>query len=253
MNTEPRLVFFGSPICPYCQRVELTLLDAALPHRICAVDFTQPNAAERDQTPFGRFPVLRVGEDTLFESGPILEWINERGDGSYLPSSIGDRARVRGLCAAIDVLHATLRSFFTAPTLAALQRAHRQCVRDLSVLDELGGPWSAGAATFADSQPYLSAFYLTPLALLCELLDTPEFPLLDAVPRLKSTTAELLSQRQSLRQLGPRRPAIANFFLGIQSALSPYVSGRLRELAGAPLNANVMTPEYQRYFDSKLS
>ncbi len=246
------ITFMGSPVCPYCQRIELALLDAALPHTVERVELGRLSSEQRQRFPTGRVPILEVAGETLFESGAIVEWISERRNDAYLPADSNMRARVRGLCLAIDALHDTLRRFFTATTEAVASRAHEQLVRQLSALERLGGPWAKPAPSGGDRRGlYLSAFYLAPLALLCRVLQSDGYPLLAAAPGLARTVAELEDEHASLQLLRTRERALCEFLLGVQSVVVADLSPSLTRRTDIDQTAAV-SGEIAGYFAAKV-
>ena len=68
-------------------RIYWLLEELGLPYEIETVQFVPPTTPFSQQTPTGKFPVLKDGEVTIFESGAILEYILERyGKGRLTPA-----------------------------------------------------------------------------------------------------------------------------------------------------------------------
>ena len=68
-------------------RILWLLEELAIPYQIEAVTFTTPVKPFSQQTPFGKLPVIEDGDQTMFESGAILEYLIERyGKGRLGPA-----------------------------------------------------------------------------------------------------------------------------------------------------------------------
>lgn len=68
-------------LCPYVQRVVITLLHRETPFRMTFVDLDEPPAWFVDISPFGKVPLLKVGSTVLFESAVINEFIDDISPG----------------------------------------------------------------------------------------------------------------------------------------------------------------------------
>jgi glutathione S-transferase len=69
-------------LCPYVQRVVITLLHRATPFRMTFIDLDDPPQWFVDISPFGKVPLLRVGPTVLFESAVINEYVDDVSEGS---------------------------------------------------------------------------------------------------------------------------------------------------------------------------
>jgi len=67
-------------LCPFVQRSVITLLEKGMDYEISYLtldELKNPPAWFREISPFGKVPVLRVGDVTVFESAVIMEYIDE--------------------------------------------------------------------------------------------------------------------------------------------------------------------------------
>ncbi|MBD3669666.1 MAG: glutathione S-transferase family protein [Gammaproteobacteria bacterium] len=82
-NTHPELISFK--LCPFVQRSVITLLEKGVEYRITYIDLENPPQWFLDISPLGKVPALRVGEEVLFESAVINEYLDEINPPSLHP------------------------------------------------------------------------------------------------------------------------------------------------------------------------
>lgn len=80
MADQP-IQLISSELCPYVQRAAITLLEKGVPFERIHIDLTAKPSWFKRLSPLGKVPLLRVGDEVLFESMPIVEYIEE----SYPP------------------------------------------------------------------------------------------------------------------------------------------------------------------------
>lgn len=87
---------YSAQVCPYAARTRLVLLEKGI-----AFDFTEINLKAKpnwfaDVSPYGKVPVLKRGDDLVWESSIINEYLDETyPDRPLMPSDPGGRARAR--------------------------------------------------------------------------------------------------------------------------------------------------------------
>jgi glutathione S-transferase len=72
---RPELVSFD--LCPFVQRSVIVLREKGIDFDITYIDLADPPGWFRDISPLGKVPLLRVGEEVLFESAVIMEYLDE--------------------------------------------------------------------------------------------------------------------------------------------------------------------------------
>ncbi|MCP4075375.1 MAG: glutathione S-transferase family protein [Gammaproteobacteria bacterium] len=72
---KPELISFK--LCPFVQKALLTLLYKGISYNIEYIDLDNPPAWFGDLSPLGKVPVLKVGNQVLFESSVIIEYLDE--------------------------------------------------------------------------------------------------------------------------------------------------------------------------------
>lgn len=81
---KPHLVSFK--LCPFVQRSVIVLLEKGAPYDITYIDLKAPPDWFKAISPFGKVPLLRVGDTVLFESAVIMEYLDEVNPPSLHPA-----------------------------------------------------------------------------------------------------------------------------------------------------------------------
>lgn len=87
---KPILVSFD--LCPFVQRSVITLLEKKVDFDINYIDLANPPQWFLEISPFGKVPVLRVGDETIFESAVINEYLDDVNPPSMHPGDPLHRA-----------------------------------------------------------------------------------------------------------------------------------------------------------------
>jgi glutathione S-transferase len=161
--TYPHLRLVSHKLCPFVQRARIVLAERDIPHEIRFVDMGAKPDWLLEISPAGEVPVLCVAGKPLFESGPIIEYLNDISGGSLHPDDPYERARNRAWIEFASAAQKTVGALRSAKDedafemhVAALRR------RFVSVEKELGeGPFFNGEqfalvdAAFAPTFRYL--------------------------------------------------------------------------------------------------
>lgn len=73
----PKLELISFKLCPFVQRAVITLLEKNVDFDITYIDLSNPPAWFAEVSPLGKVPVLKVGDEVLFESSVIQEYVDE--------------------------------------------------------------------------------------------------------------------------------------------------------------------------------
>jgi len=186
---ETELGFIANPICPFCQRVQILLNDAKLPHTRVDLDFTDKPDWLTGISPFGKVPVLIHGSVGIFSSGAIIEHLNHLAGGGYSPTDFKQAALMRSWCQSADLIHDEVRKYFTALEPAPFEAAHAQVVSMLETLARECPP------EFLQARPLsLLTVCLAPLFVLLSALEVHPRPFLaeqSSLGRLRANLFEL--------------------------------------------------------------
>lgn len=142
---KPELISFK--LCPFVQRSVIMLLEKGVEYDITYIDLKQPPDWFKAISPFGKVPVLRIGEHVLFESAAINEYLDETHPPSMHPADPLRRAHNRAWIEFGSSLNFGLHDIMTAKDQAALDERCGKLRTDLAQVEaQLGqGPFFNGA------------------------------------------------------------------------------------------------------------
>lgn len=164
-NPGCQLWFIGNLICPYSQRIQILLNDAGFPYKHTEVDFIITPDWVAELSPLQKIPVLVTDDCVLFESGAIIEYINDLTDQCYLPGNNKQRAFLRSWSLLADAIHGEVRAYFTAPTRKDLEIRYDNVQGLLDLLAH-----ECGLRVFLEDKITLLGLYYGPLFVLLEAL-----------------------------------------------------------------------------------
>jgi glutathione S-transferase len=94
MSAPLTLVSFD--LCPYVQRAAIVLAEKGVPFQRIDVDLSNKPEWFKAISPLGKVPLLKVGDEVLFESAAIVEYLDETLDPPLHPADPLAKARHRG-------------------------------------------------------------------------------------------------------------------------------------------------------------
>ena len=87
---------FSANGCPYAQRSRLTLLEKGVPFEVTEIDLQNKPDWFLEVSPYGKVPVLKHGEDRVWESAVVNEYLDEVfPEPALMPQEPGKRAIAR--------------------------------------------------------------------------------------------------------------------------------------------------------------
>lgn len=90
------LTLYSANVCPFAQRTRLMLLEKGIDFELVEIDLEKKPDWFQDISPYGKVPVLKHGEDLVWESAIINEYLEELfPDPPLLPEKPGLRAWAR--------------------------------------------------------------------------------------------------------------------------------------------------------------
>jgi glutathione S-transferase len=151
MNTH--LVLVSHHLCPYVQRAAIVLAEKGVAFERRDIDLSAKPDWFLAVSPLGKTPVLLVGEQALFESAVICEYLDDTLLPRLHPSNALQRARHRSWMEFGSALLNLIGGFYNAPDAASLQAKAGEIHARLCQLDEvLGeGPYFDGAFGMVDA------------------------------------------------------------------------------------------------------
>ena len=80
-----KIVLVSHHLCPYVQRAAIALAEKAVLFERAYIDLADKPAWFTNLSPLGKVPLLRVGEEVIFESSVIVEYLEETQPGPLHP------------------------------------------------------------------------------------------------------------------------------------------------------------------------
>ncbi|UBF30703.1 glutathione S-transferase family protein (plasmid) [Kovacikia minuta CCNUW1] len=143
----PALELVSHHLCPYVQRAVIILLEKGIPYQRTDVDLSNKPDWFRQISPLGKVPLLKVGDQVLFESAVICEYLDEITPGSLHPTDSLLKAKHRAWIEFGSSILNTIAGFYTASTAEALEQKQLDLIDKFAWIERhwQGGPYFAGA------------------------------------------------------------------------------------------------------------
>lgn len=172
--TDLTLVSFH--LCPYVQRPAIALAEKSVPFTRCYIDLTDKPDWFIKISPLGKVPLLLVGDQhgdktVLFESAPILEYLEDITDRKLHPTDPLERAKHRAWVEYGSAMLAAIWRFYSASDeiglateAAGLEKMFARLEHALEDEKPGNGPWFNGTefclvdTAFAPVFRYFDAF-----------------------------------------------------------------------------------------------
>lgn len=144
----PVLKLVSHHLCPYVQRAVIVAAEKGAPLEREFIDLSAKPDWFLALSPTGKTPLLQVDGEVLFESAPIVEYLDEIMPGSLHPADPLSRARHR---AWIEFASATLNDIaglYNAPDAETFEARRAQLAGRFRQLEAAirPGPWFDGAS-----------------------------------------------------------------------------------------------------------
>ncbi len=194
--TTSALTQVSHHLCPYVQRAAIALTEKAVPFERVYIDLSNRPDWFNAISPLGKVPLLKVGDEVIFESTEILEYLEETQPRPLHPSDPLRRARHRGFIEMASVILNGIWRFYTAPD-------HPSFVAEA---DKLAGLFARveealGAGPYFDGTEFsLVDAAFGPVLRSFDVFDEiGDFGILDGLPRLAEWRSTLAA-RPSIKQ-----------------------------------------------------
>lgn len=217
------LTLVSHALCPYVQRAAIVLLEKDVPFQRRWVDLANKPSWFTAISPLGKTPVLLVGDEPVFESAVICDYLDETVAPRMHPDDPLQRARHRAWVEFGSSVLDTIWRYYTAPDAVALQ-AQRDTLQarftQLEAALDPQGPCFAGErftlvdAAFAPVFRYFDAF---------EAIGEPDF--FESTPRIRRWRSHLAARPSVRAAVLPDYPErLLAFLQGRGSELSRRMS-----------------------------
>ncbi len=144
MKTQFTLV--SHSLCPYVQRAAIVLMEKGILFERRDIDLKNKPAWFIALSPLGKTPVLQVGDDTIFESAVICEYLDETHEPRLHPESALERAHHRSWMEFGSAVLNAIGAFYNAADTSALTARTQDIRARLEQIEQVlgAGPYFAG-------------------------------------------------------------------------------------------------------------
>ncbi len=185
-----KLELISFKLCPFVQRAVIVLKQKHVDFDITYIDLNEPPEWFKKISPLGQVPVLKVGDEVLFESSVIQEYVDEITPPSLQPSDPLIKAKNRAwISFGGDILMA----------MHAMMTCQEKSVSDekrefvLNKLHQLETQHSGGDFFNGDQFNMIDAAYAPMLMRLAFIKDLTGIDLLNDTPKLARWSENLMS------------------------------------------------------------
>jgi glutathione S-transferase len=147
---KPQLELISHHLCPYVQRAVITLLEKEIPHDRTYIDLENKPDWFLQVSPLGKVPLLKVGNEVLFESAVICEYLDEVTPGSLHPADPLEKAKHRGWIEFGSSILNAIAGFYNAPDQERFEQKRQE------IMDKF-----ARVETSLEGKPYFSGEQFT--------------------------------------------------------------------------------------------
>jgi len=142
------LVLVSHVLCPYVQRAAIVLFEKNVPFERRDIDLADKPSWFLKASPLGKTPVLLVGDEAVFESAVICEYLDETESPRLHPDSALQRAQHRSWMEFGSALLNLIGAFHNAPDETALLARAAEIRQRLARIEAVlgDGPYFAGAS-----------------------------------------------------------------------------------------------------------
>ena len=120
--TPMALTLVSFDLCPYVQRAAIVLAEKGVPFTRRDVDLANRPDWFKAMSPLGKVPLLQVGDEVLFESSVIVEFLEDVTDHPMHPADPLQKARQRGWMEFGSSILADIWVVETTPDAAVLEQ-----------------------------------------------------------------------------------------------------------------------------------
>lgn len=193
--TQATPILISHPLCPYVQRVAITLAEKGIAFERRYVDLANKPAWFLEISPLGKTPVLLVGDTAIFESAVICEYLDDVYSPRLHPEDALVRAQHRAWMEFGSSILNNIAGFYNAAEATALEARRQELIAKFLQVEAMltQAPYAAGArfslvdAVFAPIFRYFEVF-----------VRIDEFDFFAATPKV-SAWRSALAERESVR------------------------------------------------------
>ncbi|BCN93468.1 glutathione S-transferase [Thiomicrorhabdus immobilis] len=213
-----RLELISFKLCPFVQRAVIVLKRKNIDFDITYIDLNNPPQWFKEISPLGQVPVLKVGDDVLFESSVIQEYVDEITPPSLQPSDPLVKAKNRAwISFGGDILMA-LHAMVTSKDEAISNEKRAVVLGKLQQLEAV----HSGKAFFNGSEFNMIDAAYAPMFMRMEFIkNLTAIDLLEATPKLSTWSQNLLALDCVEQSVVPGLPTM---YKGMLKHMDGYLS-----------------------------
>ena len=147
------MILYGSTTSPYVRRVRIVARMLNVPFELVDTATDDGQAQLREISPIWKVPALKSGEQVIYDSHAVIDFLSERhGHQTLRPSAPDDAWRERNIHTVIDgALDSAINIFYLrkdgAPDVEYMLKQARRVQSAMAWLDRaLRGPWFSDTA-----------------------------------------------------------------------------------------------------------
>ncbi len=185
---KPELISFK--ICPFVQRSVIVLQEKGVDYDITYINLKEPPPWFSTISPLGKVPVLKVGDEVVFESAVIMEYLDEVNPPSLHPADPLRKAHNRAWIEFASTLFMCQFNMVMAQEQEGCDKAEQELRDKLALVNEqLSGPYFNGGEFSLVDAAY------APLFMRLALLEQWQpMGLLEGMPKMQAWSEQLLSR-----------------------------------------------------------
>ncbi|MFY3383830.1 glutathione S-transferase family protein [Paracidovorax sp. MALMAid1276] len=213
------LVLVSHPLCPYVQRAAIVLIEKGIPFHRRDIDLSNKPDWFLKISPMGKTPLLLVGDDVIFESAVICEYLEDTALPRLHPAEALRRAEHRSWMEFGSVVLQLIAAFYNAPDESTLRARAADIRSRFARLDEA---LHDGSTYFAGDRFSMVDAVFGPVFRYFDVFDQIEdFGFWQGLARLQNWRSALMGRRSVAMAASPDYPLLLSAFLrGRDSAIS---------------------------------
>lgn len=204
------LTLVSHALCPYVQRAAIVLMEKGIAFERRDVDLRNKPAWFVALSPLGKTPVLQVGEDAIFESAVICEYLDETHEPRLHPKAALERARHRSWIEFGSAVLNAIGAFYNAPDAATLAAR----ARDIRArFEQIEGALAAGPYFAGERFSIVDAVF-GPVFRYFEVFDEiADFGFFADLPKVTAWRLRLAGRESIRRAVRPEYPTLLAQFI----------------------------------------
>lgn len=155
-------------LCPYVQRAVITLLEKNISYQRTFINLSNKPEWFNQISPLGKVPLLKVGNEVLFESAVICEYLDEITPGSLHPTDPLTKAKHRAWIEFGSSILNAIAGLYNAATEAAFDQKSLDLINKFVWIEH---HWQGGHYFAGDDFSLVDAAY-GPIFRYFDVLDT---------------------------------------------------------------------------------